>query len=72
LNGGRKRKRKAMKATERMRRTMEVVNYADENCSSIVHSFKNEQIYRENIDCENGRERGYVCMREREREREKE
>jgi hypothetical protein len=50
-----------MKATEKMRRTMEVVNYADENCSSIVHSFKNEQIYRENIDCENGIEREDMC-----------
>lgn len=70
-----KRQRKAIRATGRMQRTMEVVNYRVlTNCGSIVHSFKNEQIYRENVDCEKGRERTRVHERERkgERMREKE
>lgn len=61
-----KRQRKAIRATGRMQRTMEVVNYRVlTNCGSIVHSFKNEQIYRENVDCEKGRERTRVHEREK-------
>lgn len=64
MNGGRRKSDwKAIRATGRMRRTMEVVNYrALTNCSSIVHSFKNEQIYRENVDCEKGSERKDMCV----------